>query len=907
MRTFLHPAILVFAIWLLAFNSWADEAVVRVGIYDNKPLVAMGSSGPEGLFVDVLNKVASEQGWIIQYRYGTWDECYKALIAGELELLPVVAYNEDRAKLLQFSDNALIANWGEIYTNRSLSIESIDDLRNQRIAFLENDTHSQYFMKLLESLGIDHADIRVSSYADMLLALEEGRADAGVFNHIQARVTTEGRNIRVTPLVFNPIQIRYASPLGDPAGLLPELDAYIRLIRSGEETEYRRLINQWFGVDRQSALPSWVLAMAVAALAVILLFMSLNFWLRSMVNKKTRDLQTSNKALRDSETKLRLILSSSMDGYLLTDKAGMVLEGNDIYSAMSGYTMAELVGLPVTTLDVNDNKDATQSRMNRIREVGSERFESRHRRKDGSIYDVEISVHYRPDNNDQFVSFIRDISERKRYDSVRAFLARTSGGSRRANFFYELARYLGESLNLSYVYINTIESTEQYAHSLAVWHEGQFKENISYPLKDTPCGEAIAASICWYPTGVQTLFPNDLALRNIDAEGFMGISLNDHEGRPIGLIALISKKPLPDRGLLESTLSLAGIRAAAELERLQTDQALREQAEYQRAIFDYSPLPMFSMDIAGHVLFCNAAAEQTFGWTRGEITGLSLPIVPEGRRDEFQKLISLLLSGQTISGMELVRQKKNGELVDVSLWSAPIYSGNKELIGLVTFYEDIRKRKAIEEEMRRNLDEKQILLREIHHRVKNNLSVISSLLNLQSMTITSPEQALEAFRNSRDRIMAMALVHMELYESGDFSRIDMGTYLGNLTRQIALVNEDAGQVSLSSHVETLMLGLQVAVPCGLILNELITNAYKYAHRDGQQASIDIVMARGQDNLVSISIADNGPGLPVGYENSKSLGLTLVKLLVDQIDGTMLIESSEKGTNIRIEFPEPTLS
>jgi PAS domain S-box-containing protein len=315
---------------------------------------------------------------------------------------------------------------------------------------------------------------------------------------------------------------------------------------------------------------------------------------------------------------------------------------------------------------------------------------------------------------------------------------------------------------------------------------------------------------------------------------------------------------------------------------------------------------MFSMDTEGRVIFCNAAAERVFGWSNDEITGKPLPLVPGDRMEEFHQLKDHLISGRTISGIELVRQKKNGGTLDVSLWSAPVYNDRHEIIGLISFYEDIGERKATAERLKRNLEEKQILLREVHHRVKNNLSVISSLLNLQSATITNPEQAIEAFRNSRDRIMAMALVHMELYESGDFARIDMGTYLGNLTRQIALVNENAGQVSLVSHAESLMLDLQVAVPCGLILNELITNAYKYAGREGNKADIDVSMMRTGDGSFSISVQDNGPGLPTGYEQTGSLGLTLVRLLVDQIDGTLDIDSSENGTTIHIRFPDPSL-
>ncbi|MGD9940105.1 MAG: PAS domain S-box protein, partial [Clostridia bacterium] len=740
-------------------HIWTIEEPIRVGVYDNKPLVFMGNSGPEGLFIDVLESVAREQGWKLDYRFASWDECFKAVQTGELDLLPVVAYNEDRARQIQFSDNALIANWGEIFTQRGLDINSIGDLQDRTIAYLGNDTHSLFFRKLLDTLGISHASLMVNGYADMLAALEDGRADAGVFNHLQANLAADGHAVRITPIVFNPIQIRYASPKGDPAGVLAHLDAHIQLMRSGDEAEYRRLLEHWFGVERRTTMPGWAWVMLMAGLSATLLVLGLNIWLQKMVRTRTADLEASNRTIQESESRYRSILSSAMDGFLLVDQTGKILEANEAYCRMSGFNVDELLPMHISQLDARDNHDMVANRVAMVAQKGHDRFESVHRRRDGSLYDVEISLQYHPDNPGHLVSFVRDISERKRF----------------------------------------------------------------------------------------------------------------------------------------------------ERERLQAERAIHEQAEYQRAIFDYSPLPMFSLDLEGRVIICNTAAERIFGWSRDEIAGRILPLVPDDKLEEFHRLKDQLIAGQTVSGVELARQRKDGSTIDVSLWSAPIYNDKKEIIGLISFYEDIGERKAIAERLERNLAEKQILLREVHHRVKNNLSVISSLLNLQSATITNPEQALEAFRNSRDRIMAMALVHMELYESGDFVRIDMGTYLGNLARQIALVNENAGQVSLSSHAENLMLDLQVAVPCGLILNELITNAYKYGRREGMKAGIDVSMTRTGDGQFAISVSDNGPGLPTGYEDTGSLGFTLVKLLVDQIDGIMDTDSSGNGTTIRIRFPDSALS
>jgi PAS domain S-box-containing protein len=744
---------------LLVVQTGAQSLVVRVGVYDNKPLVFMGPEGPAGMFIDVLETVARSQDWELEYHYASWAASFRALQDGQLDLLPVVAYNEERAKSIQFSDSTLIANWGELYTRKGLDVSSITDLQDRTIAYMYNDTHSQFFMKLLDTLVIGHTSLVVDSYTDMLAALEDGRADSGVFNHIQASLATGNRAVQVTPIVFNPIQIRFAAPPGDPSAVLSALDSYVARIQGGEKKDYLRLTEHWLGIDRQAPMPNWVWSLVIAGLASILLVLGLNLWLQRMIHKRTIDLETSNKALRESESRYRTILSSAMDGYLLVNLAGRVLETNEAYCRMSGYTAEELTLLHVSHIDGKDTQEAVRSRIATTIRSGHERFESTHRRKDGSPYDVEVSLQYHPDNPEHLISFVRDISERKRFDT----------------------------------------------------------------------------------------------------------------------------------------------------ERLQAEQALRRQAEYQRAIFDYSPLAMFNMDLEGLVLSCNDAAQRVFGWNTAELQGQRLPTIPTDKAEEFFQLRELLLSGHTIEGIELVRQKKDGTTIPVSLWSAPVYDTDKQIIGIISYYEDISTRKEITDKLKHNLEEKQILLREIHHRVKNNLSVISSLLNLQSATITNPEQAIEAFRNSRDRIMAMALVHMELYESGDFARIDMGTYLGNLTRQIALVNENDGQVSLASHADNLMLDLQVAVPCGLILNELITNAYKYARQgEDNKACIEVFMARGEAGLFTITVVDNGPGLPPDYEDSGSLGLTLVRLLVDQIDGTLVIDSSKAGTTIHITFPDPSL-
>lgn len=754
MRRLVRFAILLCAIRLSATLAAADPVVIRVGIYDNRPLVFMGDRGPEGLFIDILNAVAEERGWRLEYRHGSWDAVFRGLQAGELDLLPVVAYSPERAGLIAFSQAAVIANWGEIYTRRGLTIDSIGDLQDRRIAYLENDTHSLFFRALLDKLSLSYAALGVGSYAEMIAALEDGEADAGVFNHIQASLASRGRLVQITPIVFNPIEIRFAAPKGDPAGLLPHLDAYLTAMRAHGAREYERLVRLWLGDGTAEAMPPWAWFLILAILLGLLLAVMINLWLRGIVRARTADLESSYKALKESESRYRTILSSAMDGYLMVDREGRVVESNEAYARMSGYGADELAGMHSSALDAHDDRDAVAARLERLKSERYERFESAHRRKDGSEYAVEVSLQYDVGDPEHLIAFVRDISDR----------------------------------------------------------------------------------------------------------------------------------------------------AAAAEERLRAERAIREHAEYQRALFDYSPLAMFSMDRDGRVIMWNPAAERIFGWRKDEVAGSVLPIVPDASRDDFLRLKEELLAGRVIAGLELRRRNKAGEILDVSLWAAPIYDAQGAVMGIISFIEDIGERKAIEKRLKDNLEEKQILLREVHHRVKNNLAVISSLLNLQSATITDPAKAIEAFKNSRDRIMAMALVHMELYESGNFARIDMHTYIRNLADHIAMVNEGAGEARLESGAEPILLDLQVAVPCGLILNELITNAYKYAAAEG--GVIALSMRRDGDDVV-LTVRDNGPGLPEGYESSGSLGLTLVRLLIAQIDGEMAIASSDAGTEINIAFPDPS--
>jgi two-component sensor histidine kinase len=219
--------------------------------------------------------------------------------------------------------------------------------------------------------------------------------------------------------------------------------------------------------------------------------------------------------------------------------------------------------------------------------------------------------------------------------------------------------------------------------------------------------------------------------------------------------------------------------------------------------------------------------------------------------------------------------------------------------------QEIAERKQAEERIQVSLQEKEILLKEIHHRVKNNLQVISSLLYLQSKEIEDQE-TLEMFLESQHRVRSMALVHERLYRTEDLARVDGAEYIRDLAGYLyRSYSTAAGLVKLTVKVDDVSLGIDTAVPCGLIINELVSNSLKHAFADGREGHVLVELGLDSQGVYTLIISDDGVGLPEGldFRNTRSLGLRLVNTLVEQLGGTIELERSNE-TTFTITFAAP---
>jgi len=251
---------------------------------------------------------------------------------------------------------------------------------------------------------------------------------------------------------------------------------------------------------------------------------------------------------------------------------------------------------------------------------------------------------------------------------------------------------------------------------------------------------------------------------------------------------------------------------------------------------------------------------------------------------------------------------------DIAYWNntaSPIRDTTGKIVGCVELAIDITEWKKAEEQIRASLREKEILLREINHRVKNNLQIISSLLNLQSKKIED-EQALKMFQESQNRVRSMALIHEKLYQSKDFTDISFGDYIRSLATELFQFYElDPSRIKLTLEVENISVNINAAIPYGLIINELITNALKHAFpssivsagngRYGEGGQEIRITFKQTDRNVELVVSDNGVGIPsdIDFLHTKSMGLNLVKILAEnQLRGNIELDRSH-GTQIQI--------
>ena len=330
----------------------------------------------------------------------------------------------------------------------------------------------------------------------------------------------------------------------------------------------------------------------------------------------------------------------------------------------------------------------------------------------------------------------------------------------------------------------------------------------------------------------------------------------------------------------------------------QTEGRLKQQAE----LLDLAQDVIAVRQLDGTITFWNHAAAQRYGWDKNEAGG---QIIHNLLQTEFSEPLEAIMTTLLAVGRwegELVHTCRDGSRLNVwSRWALQT-DRHGQPTAVLEIDNDITRQKRDQEKLLSSLREKDVLLKEIHHRVKNNLQIIASLLSWQSEFLHD-RQALATIEEMHNRVRSIAAIHEMLYGSGDLSRIDFGEYLNRIAQDLAAVySPQPGRIKLEIVSGTTFLEIRQAVPCGLIVNELLTNSFKYAFPNDRTGVIRVSLSVSDDSFI-LEIADNGVGLPeeVVPQSAASMGLQLLSLLVQQLKGSLEVKR-DSGTRYTITFP-----
>ncbi|MCK5070496.1 MAG: transporter substrate-binding domain-containing protein, partial [Desulfocapsa sp.] len=335
---------------LILFPLYTDRSFARelkIGVYSNKPLVFQDEQGEyQGLTIDILRSIAKAEGWQLKFVQGTWPECLQRLENGEIDLQVAIAFSSARSEIFSFPKKTVITNWGRLYRNPHVEAESLLDLDGKSIALLEKDIHAKVFTRLMEQFDRNITPAYYTDYDEILKEVEAGTMDLGVVNRMYAMQNAHKFNVIATPMIFNPIEVRYAAPKGKNAEVLNTIDRQLSLLLSDKNSIYYQSLEKWFGHEGHATqLPKWIIFALLAGSGLLLSIFLISILLKKQINIKTKDLQN--------------VFDSSPAAIFIHNMDGTIVDINKTMLEMYGVTKSEALKLIISDYSAPENQMET--------------------------------------------------------------------------------------------------------------------------------------------------------------------------------------------------------------------------------------------------------------------------------------------------------------------------------------------------------------------------------------------------------------------------------------------------------------------------------------------------------------------------------------------------------------------
>lgn len=405
--------------------------------------------------------------------------------------------------------------------------------------------------------------------------------------------------------------------------------------------------------------------------------------------------------LKHKEWLYNSITNNMMDGFVRVDHEGKLLDANDVYCRMSGYSRAELQTMSLDQLDAQEKTKAIKAHVRKVVRTGGDMFETLHRRKDGSTYNVEVSVSYLNDESKQFIAFVRDIEERKTRENVLNTIHSGTSQVSGMEFFHDLVSLMGPLLKVTCVAaVRTLNNTK--AETTAFWVNGRMKPNFTFTYLDSPCRNLVANNVCFIPDDVYNLFPNSDIIRDLKIRSYYGRSLRDRGGRFMGALIVMDRKPMGNMDLFERVLDVFGGRASAELCREEAEAVLREsETKFRQLVDTIREVFWLAAPDLSQIQYISPTYEEVWGQSCKSLyenPDSWRENIHDQDREVVEKSIEKKLSSNILEPEfpEFRLVKDDESIVWISARIFPVYGDNGTMIRLAGIAEDITDRKLVE-------------------------------------------------------------------------------------------------------------------------------------------------------------------------------------------------------------------
>lgn len=411
------PLILIIIPLCLSFVPSSAQATaakeIRVGIFEFSPICFLDQNDqPAGIYVDLINRIATEENWQIQYVFSTWGQALENIQNGQLDLLVSVAKTPKRQTKLNFSQVAVLTLWGEVYTRANANIENILDLQGKHIAVMKGDITATNFKKTAQAFAVDCNFIEVETLSAILDHIETGRADAGVIPNLFGITHHDEHSLIKTPIMFDPFSIYFATPKGNNSQLLNTIDDHLRRWKQQENSYYDDRLDFWLNAKRYTTkqVSTWLIGIVLSLLILALLFAVWVKVLRTQIISKTR-------ALKKSKERYQAIFNSISDAIVIHDATtGDILDINETMLSMVGCTKEEALN-GINILTQGEPPFSAAEAENYIKEAAQgedQLFEWKIWRKNGSNFWCEVALKANIINDQKIIIAVaRNIEDRK--------------------------------------------------------------------------------------------------------------------------------------------------------------------------------------------------------------------------------------------------------------------------------------------------------------------------------------------------------------------------------------------------------------------------------------------------------------------------------------------------------------